>query len=631
MVMEVVVIRRAALSALFMSALIFGAASAADEGDPAEPIWRMIELVSTPLLTQQLEFEFHLTALPPQGDDPGAAAAGPPLYVRIARHGLHDWSLQVQSPWATFELLRDEMTTWLILPEHKVAFRGRGELGDAKDTLAPQGLIRRLITADTSLFGYLTMLSSGQMRMVFGPLLEPFIEPIDADGDRPPSQWRVAGVATVSIDPADPGVITVRTSERAAQRAGIGGLQLRYRSDAGPLEVSTDGLAIEPVDRAELEQMIVRAARRGASVAMPGPAALSPPRPAVVPHGELRQGEGQTLVLLHGSGEQMGRAHAALLADRITRTRDSTLYLVGLVETVRSGKWFIGELEDAWRRLGPHIPDRHKAELAALAGAHEAVTLRELQLANVFPEYFHCSGFALFGSATADGELYHGRVLDYMTMIGLQQSAVTFVCKPDDRHGFINVGYAGFLGSVSGMNDQQISVGEMGGAGRYEWDGVPMATLMRRALEECSTLGEVRQLWQDQPRTCEYYYVFADGKIPAAVGVKATPNELTFVEPGQFHPQLGEGFEDAMVMSAGSRLKVLRQRVSEGFGRFDLQSAIDLMDRPVAMSSNLHNALFLPRRGQVWIANAGANRPAADMPYVKYDLNELLGQMGGGQ
>ena len=39
-----------------------------------------------------------------------------------------------------------------------------------------------------------------------------------------------------------------------------------------------------------------------------------------------------------------------------------------------------------------------------------------------------------------------------------------------------------------------------------------MATLMRRALEECATLDEVMELWKNSPRTCEYYYVFADGK-----------------------------------------------------------------------------------------------------------------------
>ena len=138
-------------------------------------------------------------------------------------------------------------------------------------------------------------------------------------------------------------------------------------------------------------------------------------------------------------------------------------------------------------------------------------------------------------SATKDGKLYHGRVLDYMTTIGLQDAATTFIVKPEGYLSFANVGYAAFIGSVSGMNTKAISLGEMGGKGEGHWDGVPMATLMRRALEECSTLEEVMQLWTESPRTCEYYYVFADGKTNEAVGVAAYPESIEFIKPGQSH------------------------------------------------------------------------------------------------
>ena len=37
-------------------------------------------------------------------------------------------------------------------------------------------------------------------------------------------------------------------------------------------------------------------------------------------------------------------------------------------------------------------------------------------------------------------------------------------------------------------------------------------------------------LWTDSPRTCEYYYVFADGKTRQSVGVAATPERMADVE-----------------------------------------------------------------------------------------------------
>ncbi len=147
---------------------------------------------------------------------------------------------------------------------------------------------------------------------------------------------------------------------------------------------------------------------------------------------------------------------------------------------------------------------------------------------------------------------------------------------------------------------------------------------MRRALEECSTLVEVKALWTNSPRTCEYYYVFADGKTNQAVGVAATPEAVEFIAPGQAHPLLGDGIDDAVVLSAGSRLQTLRDRVQQQHGNIDVNIAKGLMSRPVAMESNLHNVLFVPRDGVMYVANADHKHPAAERPYVKIDLRALL-------
>ncbi|NTU89040.1 MAG: hypothetical protein HGA54_03905 [Actinobacteria bacterium] len=84
-----------------------------------------------------------------------------------------------------------------------------------------------------------------------------------------------------------------------------------------------------------------------------------------------------------------------------------------------------------------------------------------MRLANLFPELFHCSGFAIFGKATVDGHLYHGRILDYLRGMGLEQNAVVMVFRPDRGNAWVNVGYAGFIGSVTAMNEKGIAIGEV--------------------------------------------------------------------------------------------------------------------------------------------------------------------------
>ncbi len=329
------------------------------------------------------------------------------------------------------------------------------------------------------------------------------------------------------------------------------------------------------------------------------------------------------MALLRGTPQQIGTAHGKLLRDEIRRCVDSVLYAFGTVQTIRSGRWFRHDLEAAYRRLAPHIPDDHKQEVHALAQA-SGLDPHIADIVNVFPELFHCSGFAVCNSATTDGTLYHGRVLDYMTVIGLQDAAVTFVVDPQGKIPYVNVGYAGFVGSVSGMNAEGISLGEMGGGGDGRWDGVPMATLMRRALEECRTLDEVQALWRSSPRTCEYFYVFADGKTNRAVGVAARPESIEFIGLGEAHPLLGPGIPDAVALSAGERLKVLRERIQQKHGQIDAEVAMWLMSRPVAMKSNLHNVLFVPAKGVLYVAHADHRRPAAERPYIRLDFRALL-------
>ncbi|MDA1178939.1 MAG: C45 family autoproteolytic acyltransferase/hydrolase, partial [Planctomycetota bacterium] len=387
------------------------------------------------------------------------------------------------------------------------------------------------------------------------------------------------------------------------------------------------GYRVVELERSELERHLARGVRRALEVLAPSPLLTAPdPTPHKVSHGELRWIDGHRVALLQGTPEEVGRAHGELFREEIQRCTDSVLYCFGMVQTIRTGRWFPDELQAAYKRLVPFIPQDHQRETVALAMA-AGIDPQIVQDLNVFPEMFHCSGFSVSGAATADGKLYHGRVLDYMTTIGLQHSAVTFVVAIDEKIPFINIGYAGFIGSVSGMNMQQISLGEMGGRGEENWDGVPMATLMRRGLEECKSLADVKKLWETNPRTCEYYYVFADGKDNSACGVAATPEKLQFIAAGETHPLLGDGIPDVVVLSSGERLATLRSRVQEYYGKIDAERAMWLMSRPVAMKSNLHNVLFVPADGVCYVAHADHKSPAAERPYVRLNLKELLAEM----
>ena len=339
--------------------------------------------------------------------------------------------------------------------------------------------------------------------------------------------------------------------------------------------------------------------------------------------GRLEQRNGTRVLFLKGTPEEMGRQHGTLMKKEVHHLVDRVLYGIGVGSSFEKGNWFFGEIENAQKRLAPFIGERFVREMDAMAQA-AGLHPQEIRLANVFPELFHCSGFAIHGSATADRQMYHGRILDYLKGMGLEQNAVVIVTQPDKGNAWVNCGYAGFVGSVTAMNEKHLAIGEMGGRGEGNWDGKPMAQLLREVMENCDTIEQAVEVFQKGPRTCEYYYVISDAKSMKACGLACTPEKVEVIWSGESHPQLPHAIKDAVVLSAGDRYEELARRVQSQHGKFTADSARELMTSPVCMGSNIQSVLFAPRSLDFWVANADAQNVASHTRYTKYNLRELI-------
>jgi hypothetical protein len=342
--------------------------------------------------------------------------------------------------------------------------------------------------------------------------------------------------------------------------------------------------------------------------------------------GWLERINGYPVLHVKGSPYERGYQQGALLKESIRQNVHNLLVVRGdkplAVGPVSFRPRMAIEIIAGYQQ--PYVPQKFYDEMAGVAEGAD-VPVKDIVAANFIPEMFHCSGFAVMNSATADGTLYHGRVLDYSVDWQLQEHAVIVVSEPDDGIAFVNVTFAGFIGSVTGMNAQSVSIGEMGGGGLGHWSGVPMALLVREALEKGSDLDAAIAVFRDNKRTCQYFYVVADGKTNRAVGMEASWNTFTLVEPGASHPRLPKPVKDAVLLSAGDRYEELVRRAKAGHGKFDATAARELMACPVATGGNLHNVLFEPRSTRFWVANASIDqKPAADQPYHAFQLTELL-------
>ncbi len=339
-------------------------------------------------------------------------------------------------------------------------------------------------------------------------------------------------------------------------------------------------------------------------------------------NGLLARTQGKRVLIVKGTPEEMGEAHGTLLAEEVNKLAERVLYLVGGLESIRSGIWFMQTMAEIDRRTSPFIPSHFLRECEAMSKAAGMSPL-EGKYANLFPERFHCSGVAVRGKASRDGRVLHARVLDYMTDIHLQDAAVLMVFIPQGRNIWLSVSYAGFIGTVTAMNEKGLAIGEMGGGGVGDWDGMPMSFLLREIMESCGTVEEALDYFRTTPRTCEYFYVLSDrsGNLAA---VHATSKALTILRPGEQHPLLPPVPEDTVFISGGEHAQHLSRRVHEHFGTIDVPTMIEIIKRPVAFDSNLHDAIFAPETLEVWFADATRTAPACDQPYAYVRLPVLV-------
>ncbi|MFO7937230.1 MAG: C45 family peptidase [Kiritimatiellia bacterium] len=339
-------------------------------------------------------------------------------------------------------------------------------------------------------------------------------------------------------------------------------------------------------------------------------------------HGMLCMAGGKRILVVEGTPQQMGAAHGRLAGDLVPHVMPQTMSLVGAAYTVRKGIWFFDKIDEIFRKASPHTPKRFLNECYAMADA-AGITRRDVICGNFFPELFHCSGVAVCNSAAKGGAVVHARVLDYMRDIHLQKYTLVQIFIPEDGFAWISLGYAGFLGTVTAMNEHGLAIGEMGGRSEESWHGMPMTFLMREIAEKAKSVEEAVALMKREPRTCEYYYVISDSQRNM-VGIRARPEDVMVLEPGEQHDLLPDVPKDTVLISGPARARKLSERIKKNFGSIDAEKMIEIIKRPVAMKSNLHNAVFLPETLDMWFADAGRKTPACDEPYIMINLKKVI-------
>ncbi len=399
--------------------------------------------------------------------------------------------------------------------------------------------------------------------------------------------------------------------------------------------------------------------------------------------GKLYQVGEHLVCVMEGTPREMGYQHGRLLAKQARH-----IIHEGYMQKALYGKGYSRDYVMAQsERMEKHFSKAHIEEMRGMVDGLKAAGVDDIPYEDVRTgvtqaEILHydpnappaCSNYAVWGKWTEDGRLLHGRNLDWNIQGDAQDDAVILVWRPKDGIPFMMVGWAGGIGSVSGMNARGITIGEMTVTSTdATFDGLPLFLIMRKILEEAETLDEAVAIMQQGPRTTGWNFILGDGQIPSARALEVDAVACGVYGPGDpnenettghwtmddavrrtNHPvgeeqlfKLARLYADRMNIEIESMEQVrnaipllkaqntwqrydwLGKQIQARKGAIGVAEALQLLaNGPVENDATLHSWVFDPANQAAYVALAGNNPPvtATSRAYTRVDLSDWFSE-----
>jgi hypothetical protein len=253
-----------------------------------------------------------------------------------------------------------------------------------------------------------------------------------------------------------------------------------------------------------------------------------------------------------------------------------------------------------------------------------------------------CSMFGAWGKAIQDkNTILTMRALDWVMdgpFKNYPEISIYHANGPNEN-SFLNLGWSGWIGSITGVNDQQLSIHEIGVSypdstfGRETFFGNPFVYMLRDILQFDKSRTQAVNRLKNGNRTCHLILGVGDGKEKRFNGIqysaeKADAMDDTNLRPvADWHPPIENVVYFGMDWMCPGFDSVMAKQMKKYHGNLTAELAIkDVM--PIVMTGDLHVYVADLSNDQfyfAWAAPDGVSGPrnAFERPFMKMDLKSL--------
>lgn len=375
-------------------------------------------------------------------------------------------------------------------------------------------------------------------------------------------------------------------------------------------------------------------------------------------HGKIVEDDGLPVLSLSGDSYHQGYEEGRLFRDEIHKGLDQIFgyFRRELKVPVVNRLIIYWTATRAWRKLEPFLSYDELRQIEGIAdGAGiSRGTMRQL---HAMPELFPtlCTNGAYWGDATENSSMIAIRNLDWNRDMKIFDLAAVKYHEGGLLPSYVNIGYSGFSGVLSGMNTSGISIGEIGAdSADGTLAGLGMPFLQKRILETSESLDDAAGIFKRSELTQGYNYVIADAAANKAMVVEATQHHLAFFtdnDPKEAEVPYAFRLKDAVFRGDPALDAVIRdlqwaskgnpekpgpeeprgsayetrylkhgQLVEAHFGKITPETAAEIA-REVAPRSNIQSVIY--HFPYFDAANAEGDKRAVDSRYYRFDIRKF--------
>jgi len=257
-----------------------------------------------------------------------------------------------------------------------------------------------------------------------------------------------------------------------------------------------------------------------------------------------------------------------------------------------------------------------------------------------------CSMYGAWGNATrSTGKTYQLRALDWDVdgpFRNFPQITVYHPTNSSNGHAFANIGWTGWVGSITGMSSTKMAISEIGVTfpdstfGTESRFGIPFTFILRDILQFDATLDSALNRITKAHRTCDLILGVGDGKSSAFRGIQYSASVANYytdtdnMPVADWHPRIENVVYYGMDWLCPGYSKVLAQQLTKHHGDITPENTIRDITA-ITQTGDLHLAIYDLTDGVLFVANArrdGVSGPrmAYDRAFVRIDMNKVFAE-----